>query len=163
MLTVPQESKLSLWGGRAKCEKPHEENPHPGSHAGKISAWGYKGGGRPGPPPAIAFMALIPQPRAQDHGCGRGEWLQSDLTNWVEECVCVCGGGGQRGLRQETRKTLLSGPAWLRPHDCAAASPNISFHGNPGEKRGAFILASEFTLLERRRHQHHQAICWGCG
>lgn len=46
---------------------------------------GCKGGGRPGPPPAIAFMALIPPPQAQEHGCGRGEWLHSDLTNWVEE------------------------------------------------------------------------------
>lgn len=85
LLTVPQESKLSLWGGRVRCEKPHEKNPHPGFHVGKISAWGCKGGGRPGPLPATAFMDFILQPQAQEHGCGRGEWLQSDLTNWVEE------------------------------------------------------------------------------
>lgn len=54
--------------------------------------------------------------------------------------------GGQTGRDKRPGETLLAGPAWLRPHDFAAASPNISFHGNPGEKRGAFILASEFTL-----------------
>lgn len=51
-----------------------------------------------------------------------------------------------RGGETRGQEKLLAGPAWLRPHDFAAASPNISFHGNPGEKRGAFILASEFTL-----------------
>lgn len=71
---------------------------------------------------------------------GRGEWLQPDITNWVGRKEVR--GGKTRA--QET--TLLTGPAWLRPHDFAAASPNISFHGNPREKTGAFILASEFTL-----------------
>lgn len=57
--------------------------------------------------------------------------------------------GGQRGQDKTPGKTLPAGQAWLRPHDFAAASPNISFHGNPGVKRGAFILASEFTLSWR--------------
>lgn len=80
--------------------------------------------------------------RWAEHGCSGVEWLQPDLTNWV-------GGKEVRGGETRDQEKLLAGRAWLRPHDFAAASPNISFHGNPGEKRGAFILASEFTLSQR--------------
>lgn len=74
-----------------------------------------------------------PSSPADEYGCDRQNQLGGEQ-------------GGQTGGDKKPGETLLAGPAWLRPHDFAAASPNISFHGNPGEKRGAFILASEFTL-----------------
>lgn len=92
-----------------------------------------------GPPPAVAFMAFTLTT------LGRRTWLWQRGVAAAGPNQLGWGKGGQRGQDKRPEKTLLAGPVWLRPHDFAAASPNISFHGNPGEE-GAFILASEFTL-----------------
>lgn len=129
------------WSG-VRCEKAHEENPHPGPRTGKHQCIGVQGTGPLGAPPAVASWPSSWQAWAEEHGRGGAEGPQPGLTNWV-------GGKEVRGGETRDQEKLLAGQAWLRPHDFAAASPNISFHGNPGEKRGAFILASEFTLSQR--------------
>lgn len=150
------------WLG-ARCEKPLEENPHPACHLGKHQPTGLRGRRPPWPPPAISFTAFIPADPGQEDAA-EAEGVTAAGPNQLGG-----GKGGQRGLERGPGKTLLAGPAWLGPHDFAAASPNISFHGNPGEKRGAFILASEFTLLERRRHwpsalgARERGLCTGAG
>lgn len=82
--------------------------------------------------PGTAPHPTTPSSPADEYGCDRQNQL---------------GGGKEvkRG-RQKPGETLLAGPAWLRPHDFASSSPNISFHGNP-EKEGAFILASGVHTL----------------
>lgn len=104
-----------------------------------INPLGYEGGGYPGPHQLFHLWPSSPRTLGRRMRLRPRERLQLDLTNWV-------GGKEVRGGEREDQEKLLAGPAWLGPHDFAAASPNISFHGNPGEKRGAFILASEFTL-----------------
>lgn len=84
-------------------------------------------------PPSCCTGASILAARAEQR-----QRLQRDLpAGWVR-------GKEVTGGKTRARKT----PCWLRSPDSAAASPNISFHGNPGEE-GAFILASEFTLSQR--------------
>lgn len=143
LLDATRESKLSLWGGRGSgVRKLMKRIPTLDPAQGSIGALGCRGRGRSGPPPAVASWPSSWQAWAEEHGRGGAEGPQPDLTNWV-------GGKEVRGGETRDQEKLLAGQAWLRPHDFAAASPNISFHGNPGEKRGAFILASEFTLSQR--------------
>ena len=126
----------------ARCEEPHEENLHPGSHVGKRqSASGCKGAIL-GPTSYFIYGLHPGNPQPPS----RGTWLRQRGVAAARQNQLSGEKGGQRGQDKRPGETLLAGPAWLRPHDFAAASPNISFHGNPGETRGAFILASEFTL-----------------
>lgn len=85
--------------------------------------------------------------RWAEHGCSGVEWLQPDLTNWV-------GGKEVRGGETRDQEKLLAGRAWLRPHDFAAASPNM-FPWEPRREEGGFYFSIRVhTLPERRRHQH---------
>lgn len=139
-----KEERCFYGSSGARSEKPHEEDLYPGSHTGKRQSAAGRMRATLGPQQLLnswppSWHTAPPPPAsspADKYDCDRQNQLGGEQ-------------GGQTGRDKRPGETLLAGPAWLRPHDFAAASPNISFHGNPGEKRGAFILASEFTLSQR--------------
>lgn len=99
LLDAPQESKLSLWGGQGPGVKSLMKRiPTQVPSQERISTSGCKGGGRHGPPPAVAFTAFI-------------------LATWGPRARCshVSPNGSEErrseGARQDTRKNSPCRPS----------------------------------------------------
>lgn len=150
-----KDETLLLWVIRGQEEKPHGEDLHPGSHTESLRGrlaweppWAPSSHLNRGLHPGTLLHPSTPPRPAQQTNMALVKTNQSVGSKEVK-----------RGRQGNQGETLLAAQPGSGLKDFAAASPNISFHGNPGEKRGAFIL--KHLSSHSPREEAASAICLG--